>query len=384
MSTTTVLYLEPLGNIVGGGQRSLVDLVTRLDRRRFRPVVVCGTPGTLVEHLAARGITTAVIPMPTARWPWGRAQREAIAQLTALLAREQVQLIHANQLRLALYGLQAARRSPAPVRLLFHARVPRYRQLDRWLDWYVARRSQMIVAVSEAVASRFPWLRGTTRLHVLYNAIDLEAFHPPVDRTVLRRRFGLPDDAPVIGLVGLLEPRRGFAILLKALPAIVARYPTAHLLIAGREAYGHEGYGEHLRRAAVRYGVANQVTFTGFLDDVPQLMGSLDVCVVPGLREEGFGRVVIEAGAMECPVVVTPLGGLRELVEDGVTGLLVPPNDPDALVRATLALLDEPARARRMGQAARQQVAQRFALPVMIQRLHQCYDEVMGAPPMVA
>lgn len=383
MSVATIVYLEPLGDIIGGGQRSLMDVVAHLDRQRFRPVVVCGTPGTLVEQLRARDITTTVIPMPTLRAPWAPASRAALVRLEALLQQERAAMIHANQLRLALYALRAARCRAVPV--LFHARVPRYRTYpDRWVDQYLARRCRLIVAVSEAVAARFPWIAGTTRLQVVYNGIDLSAFAQPVDRAVLRRRFGLADDAPLIGAVGLLEPRRGYQMLVAAMPRVLEERPDAHLLIVGREAIGYQGYRETLRRLAVRHGVSQHVTFTGFLDAIPLVMGSLTVCAVPGIRAEGFGRIVVEAGAIGCPVIATPLGGLRELVDDGVTGLLVPPQDPAALAQAILRLINGPALARRLGDAAQQRVAARFALSVMLQQLHRIYDEVIRAPALVA
>jgi len=173
-------------------------------------------------------------------------------------------------------------------------------------------------------------------------------------------------------------------VLIQAFSDILKQYPEAHLLIVGMDAHGYEGYGEYLRRLAVRDGISNHVTFTGFLNEMPLVMGSLDLCVVPGLQEEGFGRVVIEAGAMRCPVVATPLGALRELVEDNVTGLLVPPRDPSALVQAIRKLLDSPAVARQLGAAARQRVEERFALTVMTRRMHQIYDEVIGAAALVA
>ncbi len=377
---TTLLYLELIGEIIGGGQRSLLDIVTRLDPARYRPVVVCGAEGTLVTRLKELAVPVSVVPMPTQKYPWGGAARQAVAQLTRVMQEERVGLIHANQLRMALYGLQAGRRLDIPV--VFHARITAADargMIARWLDWFLARRCRAILAISQAVAVRFPWLAGTGRLHVVHNGIDLDAFAPRADDGALRRQWQIPPDAPLLGVIGLLEPRKGHRVLLRALPAILARHPKTRVLVVGMDAPGAQGYGEQLRRFAAEQGVASQVTFTGFLDDVPAILKSVTVCVMPVVQPEGLGRVVIEAGAMRCPVVATPLGGLREVIEDGVTGLLVPPGDADALALAILRVLDDPALAQRLGAAARQRMEAHFTLRGMMQRIHQIYDEIIAS-----
>lgn len=374
----TVLYLELVGEVLGGGQRSLLDIVTRLDAQRFRPIVVCGSDGTLVKRLKAMGVPVSVIVMPTRKFPWARAPRQAVASLIRLVQQERVALIHANQLRMALYGTQVGRKTGLPV--IFHARITAADAkglMARWLDWYLARSCRLIIAISEVVALRFPWLRGTGRLQVLYNGVHLDAFSASIDRSALRRQFGIADGGPLIGAVGLLEPRKGHEMLLEAFPAVLRRYPQAHLLIVGRDALNHHGYGQHLQRLAQRLGIASHVMLTGFLDDVPLVLGSLDVCVMPVVQPEGLGRVALEAGAVGCPVVATPMGGLREVIEDGVTGLFVPPRDPGAIAEAIRRLLDDPNLARRLSLAARRRVEERFSLPVMIQRLQQLYEEVL-------
>ncbi len=381
-SPHTVLYMELVGEVLGGGQRSLLDIVTQLDPQRFRPIVVCGTDGTLVERLKALGVPVHVIAMPTRKFPWAPATRRAVASLSRLVQQERVALIHANQLRMALYGVQVGKKTTVPV--IFHARITAADArglMARWLDRYLARHCRWILAISESVALRFPWLRGTGRLQVLYNGVNVEAFSNPIDRSALRRQFGIADGGPLIGAVGLLEPRKGHEILLEAFPGVLRRYPQAHLLIVGRDAPAYNGYGQHLHRLAERLGIVAHVTLTGFLDDVPLVLGSLTVCVMPVVQPEGLGRVVLEAGASGCPVVATPMGGLREIIEDGATGLFVPPRDPSALAKAILRLLDDPDFARRLSQAARRRVEERFSLPAMVHRLQQLYDDVLTLPP---
>lgn len=372
----TVLFMELTGEIYGGGQRSLLDVMTHLPPERFRAVLVCGSDGTLVRAARAAGLATHVVPMPSFRHEW-RSVRQARGRLHAILREERVGLVHANVIRAALYALPVTRAAQIP--LIFNVRVTDCpRPWDRWLDRWVAHRAQLIVANSEAVAARFGWLRGTPRLRVVHTGLDLRAYPTPTDATWLRQRLGLTPAARLLGIVALLEPRKGHAVLWQALPQILSRYPQAQVVAAGREPIGHRGYQHELTAMLVQQGLSSHVTFAGFLDDIPQALGGVEVCVLPVIQPEGFPRALLEAAALERAIVATPLGGVREIIEHDVTGLLVPPNDPERLAEAVLRLLDDPALAQRLGRAARERVAARFTLAAMMQRWQEIYELVMA------
>jgi len=370
-----VLFLELVGEIFGGGQRSLLEMISGLDPARWWPIVVCGAPGTLVDRLTQMGVSVSVVPMPTLAKPWSHAGKAAVAALAALMQQERVAIAHANQPRVAVYALRAAK--PLGVPVIFHARVVAAGGLlERWLDQLLARQCRAIIAISEAVASRFDGMRGAARLHVIPNGIDTDAFRPAADRAAQRRAMKLPEDGPLIGIVGLLEPRKGHVVLFEAFQQVLIRHPKAQLVVAGREAWGATGYEDRLHQAVRQFQLMDRVRFLGFIDDVSGLLSSLDVCVVPAVQPEGLGRVAVEASACGCPVIATPLGGLREVIEPDVTGLLVPPGDAGTLARAILRLLDNPALARALTAAARRQAEERFSRPAMLERLRAVYDEV--------
>ena len=182
----------------------------------------------------------------------------------------------------------------------------------------------------------------------------------------VRRALGIPADAPLLGTVSRLVPVKGLIHLVAAIPEILRRCPRAHLALAGD---GEER--ELLAAQAAALSVADRVHFLGFRDDVPAVIGALDLFVLPSLNE-GLGKVLVAAMALGVPIVATKVGGVPEVVEDGRQGLLVPPADPAALAKAAITLLEDRAAAAAMGAAGRAR-AERFSADVMLARLAALY-----------
>lgn len=176
-------------------------------------------------------------------------------------------------------------------------------------------------------------------------------------------------DAEIVGVVGRLELEKGHPTLLEAWPMVLDRVPGAYLLIVG------EGSRQDaLRQIAREQGIERHVIFTGRRDDIPAVTAALDVAVLPSYRE-AQGLTILEAMAMSRPVVASNVGGIPEMVEDGVTGLLVPPHDPPALAAAiTRLLLDHPY-ADMLARAGHDLVHDRFCVQIMVNAVQALYDE---------
>jgi glycosyltransferase involved in cell wall biosynthesis len=171
----------------------------------------------------------------------------------------------------------------------------------------------------------------------------------------------------VIGNVARLAPQKGQRFLIDAAPKVLERHPDARFVFVG------EGeLREDLERRAEHAGVADRFLFTGARDDVPELLASMDVFALPSLFE-GLCYAVIEAQAAGVPVVATPVGGVRENVVEGETGLIVPPEDANALADAIVRLLDEPAEARRLAENARRRTFERYSLRRMVDATIELY-----------
>ncbi len=359
----TVLLMANFAGLVGGGEASLLALAARLDRARVRPIATVPAEGEVAERLRALGVPVTVLPLPSVR-PWtfpGLAQ--ALGRVRALLAAERVALVHAQGARGALYAGLARGRSGPP--LVWHARVA---DRDRWLDPVLARLAHTIVANSGATARRFrAW--PAARVVVVPNGVEIGRFAPgPPDRA-LRAALGLPAEGPIVGYVGRLEHGKGPDVLLAAAERLQQKIPAVSLLVVGDGPLA-PALAARARAAGVR------LTLAGQRGDVAALLRLCDVVAVPS-RQEAFGRILIEAMAAERPVVAAAVGGIPEVCTDGVTGLLVPPEDPDALAAALAATLSDPAATTARVRAAAADVATRFDMTTHAARVHAVYDAVL-------
>jgi glycosyltransferase involved in cell wall biosynthesis len=366
----------------GGAEKILNELATRLDREFYDVrVVVIKREGVTAARLRAAGIPVTSLDLP-ARPGLGYVLRLPLAatRLAGILGRSRPHVLHCWLFQANLLGRLAARLTGVPVnisslRVLEREHPGQYR-IDRatrgWVSHYVAVSEE--VAVHARAAMHLP----PERITVIANGID-PAPLAAADPNALRRELGVPDQVPVIGALGRLHRQKGLDVLLRALPALLARFPELVLLIGGDgpEATALQGLAHSL-------GIASQVRFLGAWRRVPEFMAALDLLVLPS-RWEGMPNVVLEAMAAARPVCASDLGGVREIVtaggldgpRSGETGLLVRPDDPAALARAIGALLGDPARRQTMGRAGRARVELGFRLDRMVSRYQSLYLDLL-------
>lgn len=366
-----ILFVHGIAEI-GGAERELLVMLDRLPHYGYRPVVVCPGDGPLVAELTRRGIETRVAPMP----PWrklfaypGRAA--AIRALRDVIASVRPVLVHVNDIWWVPQTLRAVAGLPV-VPIVAHVRqeieppkAGRYELDQAHLVLPVSRQIQRSL---EAGGVR------PERLRTLYSGLDLARVKDDDGRDV-RRRFGIPPEAWVLGTVANLFARKGYEVMLRALPMIVQASPQTQYLIVGT---GDADYEMRLRAMVKDAGLEACVHFAGFQESVFACLAAMDLYAHPALME-GFGIAVLEAMAMKKPVVATTTGGLPEIVQDGETGLLVPPGDADALAQAVIALAQDPARCRQLGEAGRSRVAMHFTVEAMMERLTSAYGSLAGS-----
>lgn len=227
------------------------------------------------------------------------------------------------------------------------------------------------------VISRFtrdilqPWVGARTAVHDLPPGVDTRRFHPGVDGREVRARLGLGEDQPLVVCVSRLVARKGQDVLVEAWPRVREHIAGAHLLIAGAGPMAGR-----LRRQVEALGLQDAVTLTGPVvrEDLPAVHAAADVFAMPcrtrlaGLDVEGLGIVYLEAQACATPVVAGCSGGAPESLIDGETGIVADGTEPRAVASALVGLLGDPDRCRRMGQAGRAFVEQRYAWPVITER----------------
>lgn len=370
-----VALLGERADFYGGGQRSLLDLARGLlTRRGIEPCVILPGEGPLAAALAAAGVATRSLALPPLRRPL--AASGALRRLRRLLVSERFDLLHTNGPRSAFYGGIAARLAGVPH--LFHLRASRPARLlsDRLLLALCDR----AVAVSRAAARRSGAARACPRIRVIETGI---APPPLLERGFARAVLGLPGGAPIAVVVGRVEADKGGGTAVRALPSLRRSVPGTLLAFLGESGPGTAAR-QSLRLGAAAAGVSEAVLFLGPRDDAAALYGAFDLILHPS-RHEALPRVLIEALHTGLPVVAAAVGGIPEVIDPERTGLLVPPDDPEALAAAAARLLLDPVLRGRLARDGAVAARTRFGLPLMIGRIAALYDEMIpGRAPRTA
>ncbi len=383
--------------IYGGLGRHVHRLTEGLVEHGHDVAVVTQAHGDAPGEEYDRGVRVLrVRPDPPARdqkpadlVPWILALNTALIRAAHSLTRQwQPDVVHAHDWVDAHAGINIARAIDRPLVATVHATEAGL--WDGWLStplsrarhdieaWLVAEATRTIVC-SEAmrIEASAAFDVPPEELRVILNAVDEPTWRTtPQEWSTARERFGVPAKTPLLVFGGRLEWEKGADICIEALAQVRQRHHDARLVLAGA------GSQEtNLRRLAQRLQIDHVVQFAGRLDqpDLAALFGTADVALVPSSYEP-FGIVALEAGASGTPVVAGDSGGLREVVEHDVTGLLVPPRDPTELTTAVLRLLEEPALAERLVRAAQNRTATRFAWSGVAQETQKVYASAIDNP----
>ncbi len=356
-----VLHVEAGRHLYGGAQQVLY-LMEGLARQGIDNRLAC-PPGAGIAGPAREFATVIELPMR------GDLDVGLVGRLRRCIDAAPVDLVHLHSRRGAdILGGLAARRSGVPAVLSRRVDNAEPAWLCRWKYGLYDR----VIAISEAIrAVLVSQGVGPDTVTCVPSAVDAGPWMAPPDKAAFRAEFSLPGDAPVIGMAAQFIPRKGHNVLLDALPAVLERHPRCRVLLFGRGPLVQTVQDELGRR-----NLAGSVQLAGFRDDLPRWLPCLDVLVHPA-SAEGLGVVLLQASASAVPVVSCRAGGIPEAVSHDRTGLLVPPGQPAELAAALTALLDDPARARRMGAAGRRQVLERHSVEAMVAGNLAVYREVL-------
>jgi len=296
-------------------------------------------------------------------------------RVAQILREKQVEVVHCNSIRSLLMMAPAARVARVP--LVWHLRL----NLELGLWNRVGRLlADRIIVVSDSLRREFPAGPGyADKFVVVPNGVDPAAFAAGMDRFQARSELGIDPGWSVVGMAGSITERKGQYLLLQAATKIVKALPRVKFVLVGRTNDARdEEYAAKLRDYVERKGLTENVMFVGWSANVPRILGALDLFVLPS-SNEGLPRVILEAMAASVPVVATNVGGNPELVIAGQTGILVPPQDPDALAAAVERVLCAPETAREMGRAGRLIVEQHFSLRAAAMGVERVFDQLLPA-----
>jgi len=304
----------------------------------------------------------------------------AIRELAAYLGRNEIDLVHAHMFRAEVIGIRAARAAGTPV-VLATVHSSRVRSPEDVAA--IAMLSQQIdrlIVPSRAIAQKIRREGRRTPLAVIPNGVDLSRFALPAPPCTLRDEYSIPCEEALVGVVARLEPEKGHRFLIEAFPGVLERAPRTWLAIVGEGSLGEE---LRAQVAALGSPASDRIIFTGRRDDISALTADLDIAVLPSLRE-AQGISILEAMARRKPVVASAVGGIPEVLTDGVDGLLVLPRDSQALAEAIGRLAKSPSLRERMGEAGYRTVVERFSIDAMVRQVQEVYDEELIRAGVVA
>jgi len=369
-----ILYVSPFSHI-GGGEISILTVIANLKRDKFRSILVCYEDGPFVERSRRSGIETIVF-----RRAGLISEFSIIWKLVHYIKEKKICLVHVNSLDIRA-GIAAWL---AGIPFIGHLRVifP-----FTWRDRLFVRLSKVTIAVSEAAAGEFCKYSAVYRnkFIVIPNAADVPQELSPAP---LKSEFNIPGSAVLVGMAGRMDPFKGHMVFIDAAALIRKGAPQTWFCIIGSASPGKDDEVEYLRMLKKRIrdlGLIESFIFAGFRDDILRTIAALDIIVVPScvirkgahIVTEGFGRVAIEAMAVGVSVVASDVGGLKEIIEDGISGLLVPAGDSAALAEAVIGLLRDRGRADAIRRAAKSRFEALYSTR-SLDKLYDVYDDIVN------
>lgn len=363
-------YIETGGP--GGAETVLINLARHLDRGRFEPSVILHRTGWVSEQLAGYGIRTEIVPCSRS-WDISFLRR-----FMRTCRQFKIDVIHSHLFGAGLYACLAGAILRLPVVVTFHNELFLPGRRERFLplkNFLIRNLADRIVLVADYMRPEYV-SRGKyseAKMRTIYNGIEFPPGLPETEKDNLRNELKLGAGDPLVGHVANFRTPKGHHYLIEAAAEVTRRLPNVRFLLIGD--LGDGSIRAEVEKLAAKHNIEKNVIILGFRSDVSRLLSLMDVFVLSSISE-GHPLSVVEAMAAAKPVVVTNVGGLPEIVEDGHTGYLVEPKNPSALAEKITTLLSQPDFREQMGSRAVKAAEGRFSLDAMIRSYEQLFEEV--------
>jgi glycosyltransferase involved in cell wall biosynthesis len=381
---------------LGGAEVSILTFLRHMDRSRFDVTVILPSLGPFSRSLDAIGIPIKIVHLPSdlVRLKRGKALRSfliLIASLVTLklfwlklwiyLKRNDFNLILTNTVKAHLYGSIPARLCSLPLLWRFHDVLspPDFSPvLIRAISFFGKRFPEKILPVSNTAREHLIQ-NGVPdqKVEVIFNGVNSELFEFNKDFNDIRKEYHLAETVMLVGCIGRIIPQKGQKVLLEAIPGVLQRYPETFFLIIGDVFHGEEAYRKELFEIIEQNNLTKKVRLTGFREDMRDVLRSLDIVVFPSVSPEAFPLTLLEAMILKRTVIASNIGGVKEIILDGLNGVLVEPNRPEQITEKILYLFDHPAVCDRMGEKAKERVEQEFSLKDYVQAMEKAFREAV-------
>ena len=370
-----ILHIHTLPIISGSGIHTLI-IMKGLDKSSYEVEFACAPGGSLIDKVVNQGIKFRPIRNFVQRISI-YDDLMALWELVWLMKQERYDIVHTHNSKAGFIGRLAARIAGVPIIVhtihgfAFHEfEKPPRQSLFILLERFAAHFADKLITVSEPLKDWGLRLKiGRPEQYItIYDGIEINKFDLDINIGEKRRQFGIKSADLVIGVVSKLWEGKGHKCILEAAKRVVVKVADVKFMFVG------EGYlREELEELTKQLGLSDYVIFTGFRTDIPEVTAIFDIAVLASFFE-GLGRVLLEAMALGKPVIATRVGGIVDVVTDGETGSLVPPNDSVVLAEAMIKLLLNDELRKRMGQAGRAKIDEKFSARTMVTRIKEVYE----------
>jgi glycosyltransferase involved in cell wall biosynthesis len=396
MPPQAILFIHH-ANDMYGADIGLLHSLKSLDRGKYYPIVILPSdmppPGMLSSELERLDIEYFVAPLGILRRKYLSARTilplaldiaRGIAYVRRTARTRGVAMVYVNTI-VTMSGAIGGRLAGVPV--LWHVReiLARPRPIRWVLHQTLSLCADRIVCISRAV--RDSLLKEAPKLAsksvVIYNAVSVAASNGKAQDVPLREELGVPASAPLVGMVGRITHWKGQEILAEAAGLVSQTHPEVHFVAVGSYFADESHYLHKLQSLIGSLGLKGRFHLADYRSNVTDVYRALDIFVLPSRKPEPFGRVTVEAMMQGRAVIATNHGGTCELIQQGVTGMLVPPSDPKALVTAIEWLLKDRTLGEKMGQAAAMYARENFSMPRYQDRMREVIDHLAGGQPAV-
>jgi L-malate glycosyltransferase len=363
------------GDLWAGAEVQMFTLLKALAKEpSLRLSAIILNPGKLADQLDGIGIEVAVLD----------ERKEGFLQLrkkiSLILREKNIDIVHSHRYKENILAglikrqcrikrlIQTVHGASEPFKGIAKYKTRIYTSINRLITRH---RFDKIIAVSDDLRSQLANIYPSTKLIAIHNAIDPQTIKPTKLAQIIRQEFGIETGVPLIGATGRMMPVKAYDLFLKMAQLILERRPNARFILVGD--------GPQLatmKDLAQKLGIANRVIFPGFRDDIIDVMNAFDIFVISS-HHEGVPMALLEAMSLKKAIVSTAVGGINEVIENGISGLLVEPNSPDALAKACLRILDDNNLKQQLESAAAKRVEDGFAISALRERMIALYREIV-------
>lgn len=370
---------------MGGPQRRTLDVAKRLQRRGIETVfLIPHGDNAFAKAVRNHGFEAHRIRFSRIRPPAKIAENvrflgdflPTVKRIRSLLEECNIDVVHANMV-MNFQAALATTYTDTPLVWHFNDTLTPS-PVKEIAKWAAIRLADEIVVAADAVHQYY--FPSKIRSKTIYAPVDVNAFHPDrvdLDEESLREELNLPQNMPVVGTVGNVNPIKGHRYLLHAVAKMVEDGHQVAVPIVGSELDPRKSYSQELYSLRADLDLEDQVKFVGFRSDIPEMLALFDLFVLPSIAE-ACPIAILEAMAMECPVVATNVGGVPEEIPDDEHGWVIPPKDSDALADGILEALTNPDKCQRLTSNARSRVQSKFSLTACVTRHEKLYQSLTG------